>query len=160
MPADDSEITSYSPEDDEFKEESWSKRNALRLVDIFWLFFHFSTLAMDFLALKASLLQRHRTAYLFGGVTQFLGNWNMCLSIAGHMLTISAMLFVEPFPNPSRYVHSERQRRESIYHWCARINGIVVPLSAVVALTHCVLLADGELAWPDKEDFVGIWFYV
>eukprot|EP00961_Rhodomonas_salina_P210955 2848763-Rhodomonas_salina.1 len=114
---------------------------------------------MDCMAMNASLHRKHKGAYLFGGHTQFLGNWSLVLSMAGHVMFLWAMLFVEPFPDPYRYVHVERQRRESVYRWCARFYAIYIPFSAVATASHCVLFSAGESSWPDTEDIDELWFH-
>jgi hypothetical protein len=76
------------------------------------------------------------------------------------MAFFTAMLFVEPFPDPYKYVHSERQRRQTIYYWCAKLYSILIPFSTVSAVSHYVLFALGEMPWPGKEDLQELWFHV
>ena len=65
--------------DDE--EENAPDPNRLTFVDYAWLVLHLACVSCDGLALRDLLQRRFKGALFFGGHTQFLGNWCLCLSI-------------------------------------------------------------------------------
>ena len=68
------------------EEEAGADPNRLSWLDCAWLVLHLAGASGDALALRALLSRRFKGALFFGGHTQFLGNWSLCLSIGtrGH----------------------------------------------------------------------------
>ena len=63
------------------EEEAGADPNRLSWLDWAWLVLHLAGASGDALALRALLRRRFKGALFFGGHTQFLGNWSLCLSI-------------------------------------------------------------------------------
>ena len=99
------------------EEGSAADPNRLALVDWVWLLLHAGFAACDSLALYALLQRRFKGALFFGGHTQFLGNWSLCLSLTSHLLAIYATAAVEPTPNPYRFNIRRHDHREKTYYW-------------------------------------------
>jgi hypothetical protein len=66
------------------EEEAGADPNILSWLDWAWLWLHLAGASGDALAMRALLRRRFKGALFFGGHTQFLGNWSLCLSIGTH----------------------------------------------------------------------------
>jgi len=76
--------------------------NRLSWLDVAWLVLHAAGASCDGLALRALLRRRFKGALFFGGHTQFLGNWCLCLSIGTAMPRPRRAAPRAPRPSPRR----------------------------------------------------------
>ena len=69
-------------------DDTSSDPNMLTWADWVWIGVHVVFFLCDGLSLHALLQRRFKGALFFGGHTQFLGNWSLCLSLASHVVAI------------------------------------------------------------------------
>ena len=69
-------------------DDTSSDPNMLTWADWVWIGVHLAFCLCDGLSLHALLQRRFKGALFFGGHTQFLGNWSLCLSLASHVVAI------------------------------------------------------------------------
>eukprot|EP00802_Teleaulax_amphioxeia_P024318 Tamp_24999.p1 GENE.Tamp_24999~~Tamp_24999.p1 ORF type:complete len:293 (+),score=50.33 Tamp_24999:46-879(+) len=129
--------------------------NRLSWLDVAWLVLHAAGASCDGLALRALLRRRFKGALFFGGHTQFLGNWCLCLSIASHALAIYSALAISPAPKV--YNIRRHEHRDRIYHWQALASGTLVILSTVVMATQSMLLLVGEDQFQRTHVIPDLW---
>jgi hypothetical protein len=95
--------------------------NRLSSMDCVWLVLHAGFAAFDLLALRALLQRRFKGALFFGGHTQFLGNWSLCLSLGG-----SPPVSFRSFPHAHAScatvleLFSEQANRDDVLDWQTR----------------------------------------
>ena len=141
--------------DDAEDETEAGDPNRLTGIDGAWLVLQGTCAVLDALALRALLQRRFKGALFFGGHTQLLGNWSLCLSFASHAVTIYAALAIEPAPktyNMRRHVH-----REKTYLWAAALSGSAVIFCTVVMACQSLLLALGEDKFARQHVIPDMW---